>query len=141
MKERIAELRELAGLNKKEVARLCGWNYSTYTNYEYGIRDLSVENAKHLCESLEPKIGNRFIYLVTGKDISEHIQSDKGGVSKFEALNIFKDVLLRARRLGALEIAGNKADDIVNDFATALQLSQSDVREVLELSEANNIKK
>lgn len=50
MNEKLKELRKEMNLSQKAVAKVLGITLSSYSNYEQGIREHSIEMIKKLCE-------------------------------------------------------------------------------------------
>lgn len=59
MNTTLKSLREEYGKSRREVAAALGVSYSTYAHYESGIRRISLEQVKALCE----------LYRVTAEEI------------------------------------------------------------------------
>lgn len=68
----IKELREAKGLNMREAAQLLGLPYTTYVNYEKGLREPTSETLIQIADFFETSID----YLVGRKPINESQISD-----------------------------------------------------------------
>lgn len=123
MSERILELKKLSGLNSTKIAELCGWKVARYSHYETGKRKISVEDAVTLCDSLAPFIGDKFLYLTKGLELSDYIEAklDDTKIDRNKAFTVFNDVVARARRLREITVSSDKTlDNLAADFSTSL---------------------
>lgn len=123
--DRILELRVLSGLESGQLATLCGWSAGTYSHKEKGRRGLSFDEAVTLCSALEPRIGDRLLYLVSGRSPDELKKAalenaEKGFIHSDEIYGLFNDIIARAVRTGTIDISGKAADDMMSDLSQSL---------------------
>lgn len=101
LNEKLKELRESQGLNKKEFANFLGLKYTTYNNYETGLREPSSDFLILVSEKLNVSID----YLLGLKD-------DKNILHSYKLLAVEYDHIQKYRQLDA---HGKEMVDIVLD--------------------------
>lgn len=71
--ERIREVREAAKMSQGDMAFELGVSTSGYANLEQGRRKVSIEHVKAVNEAVAPIIGDKLMYLFTGKMQAEYL--------------------------------------------------------------------
>lgn len=73
----IRKYRNDKGYTQKEMAKLCGIPYSTYSNYENNNREPSLEQLEKIAHTLEIDVAQILFYNEPEKDYDEHFYYDK----------------------------------------------------------------
>ena len=73
----IRKYRNDKGYTQKEMAKLCGIPYSTYSNYENNNREPSLEQLEKIAHVLEIDVAQILFYNEPEKDYHEHFYYDK----------------------------------------------------------------
>lgn len=86
LNDKLKELRERQGLNKKEFASFLGLKYTTYNNYETGLREPSSDFLILVSEKLNVSID----YLLGLKDDKEILHSYKLLSEEYEHIKKYR---------------------------------------------------
>ncbi len=70
---RIKEVRELAKMSQGDMAFELSMSPSGFANIERGLRKTSIEHIKGVNDAISPVIGDKLIYIITGKNQTEYL--------------------------------------------------------------------
>lgn len=117
MGERLRQLREELGLSKRDLLRKLPLNYSTYANYESGIREPSCEVLKLIAQFYNVSVD--FIIGVTGhrRRVDDVLPVSE---SEYEHINLYRSLDSHGKNLVDLILKSEKerATDLAKEQTT-----------------------
>lgn len=97
--ERLKELREKKGMNKKEVANSLGIPYSTYNNWEIGAREPNSHNLKMIAKFYQVTIDHLMGFDEEIETIAAHKGNDEDwSDEELEDIRKFKEYVKMRRK-------------------------------------------
>lgn len=127
LNDKLKELRERQGLNKKEFASFLGLKYTTYNNYETGLREPSSDFLILVSEKLNVSID----YLLGLKDDKEILHSYKLLSEEYEHIKKYRkldthgkdmvDTVLQKEYDRVVEVSGHDFSGIPDTPEEAMQ--------------------
>ena len=113
---RIKELREAKGISMKEAARLLGMPYTTYVNYEKGLREPTSEMLIQIADFFEVSID----FLVgrnTDNNTVIFTPADKRNVLQLAGRDgSYQERILSDQQLAALKAILDQMPDVPEDL-------------------------
>lgn len=86
--DKLREIREQTGLNKKRFAEFIGIKYTTYNNYEVGVREPNSDFIKMICRKFN--VSADFIYGL--QEDKETLYSYKLKPSEYEHIKKYRNL-------------------------------------------------
>lgn len=120
---RIKEVRELAKMSQGDMAFEIGMSPSGFANIDRGIRTASVEQLKAINEAVKPIIGDRLIYLITGKNQTEYLVDysiDDSVIDKGSCLNLLESWLVEMKAKNIIRFKGS-VTELTSIFAKKIK--------------------
>ena len=97
---RIKEVRELAKMSQGDMAFELCMSPSGFANIERGIRKASIEHIKAINDAVNPVIGDKLIYIVTGTNQTEYLINhsvDESLIDRAECLERLENWLVEMK--------------------------------------------
>lgn len=123
---RIKELRESKGISMKETARLLGMPYTTYVNYEKGLREptseILIQIADFFGVSIDFLVGRNADVRVTDPDEISSTPSFSLAIENRNVLRIaardgsYQERILSDQQLAALKAILDQMPDVPDDL-------------------------
>lgn len=139
LNDKLKELREQQGLNKKDFASFLGLKYTTYNNYETGLREPSSDFLILVSEKLNVSID----YLLGLKDEKEIRHSYKLLSEEYEHIKKYRqldahgkemvDIVLDKEHERVLKIRMQESDLLAAHARTDMEQNSDDFQNDLDL--------
>lgn len=129
--ERIKEVREQAKMSQGDMAFEMEMSVSGYANIERGVRKASVEHLKAVNDAVKNVLGDRLIYLITGKNQAEYLVDhsiDESLIDKSKCLSLLETWLLDMKMKNIIRFKGS-VTDLTFLFAKKLKTKHKEVAE------------